>query len=108
MGAFDHGGEGAQAAIQLGRRVFDYPWSAIRAARLRRLGWRGADLAASLRATFEQELAERAGFQWLAVVFACGCLAYFSMPREPVLVVLLGTSAVALVPAIIGYRRGAT
>jgi competence protein ComEC len=69
--------------------------------------WRGAEHAASLRDCLERELGERAGFQWLAVAFGAGCLIYFALPREPLLLALLSGSLAAAVGATIRYRRGA-
>ena len=74
---------------------------------LRRLHWRGGDVAAGLRDCLERELAERVGFHWLAVAFATGCLAYFALPREPLLLPLLGGAIVAAAIAARSYRRGA-
>lgn len=81
------------------RPTLPSPW-------LRRLRWRGGDLGAALRDTLERELAERAGFQWLAVAFAAGCLIYFSLPREPLLPALLGAAALTALAASLRYRRG--
>jgi competence protein ComEC len=69
--------------------------------------WRGAEHADSLRDCLERELGERAGFQWLAVAFGAGCLVYFALPREPLLLALLGSSLAAAATATFRYRRGA-
>jgi competence protein ComEC len=61
---------------------------------------------ASGRDCLEAELAERAGFQWLAVAFAGGCLVYFSLPREPLFAALLLATAIAALVAVVSYRRG--
>jgi competence protein ComEC len=71
------------------------------------LRWRGGDWAAALRDCLERELAERAGFHWLAVAFATGCLAYFALPREPLLLPQLSGAIVAAAIAARSYRRGA-
>ena len=70
-----------------------------------RIGWRGADLAASLRSNFEAELAERAGFNWLAAVFGAGALAYFLLPREPLLGLLVTAALFLVILATAAYRR---
>lgn len=70
------------------------------------LRWRLAHIFASTRDCLEAELSERAGFQWLAVAFAVGCLIYFALPREPLAAALLGAALVVAVIATIGYRRG--
>jgi competence protein ComEC len=72
----------------------------------RRLGWRGADILFWLRNNLETELAERAGFNWLAVAFAIGALCYFALPREPLLVALLVGTSVFGIAAFIAYRGG--
>jgi competence protein ComEC len=69
--------------------------------------WRGAEHAASLRDCLECELGERAGFQWLAVAVGAGCLIYFALLREPLLLALLSGSLAAAVGATIRYRRDA-
>ena len=75
------------------------PWS-------RRFQWRGSDLGSALRNTLEAELAERAGLQWLAVVFGVGAIAYFLLPREPLLLPLLGGALLLGPVAAIAYQRG--
>lgn len=72
----------------------------------RRLGWRGSDVGAALRESLERELAERRGFQWLAVVFGVGAVVYFALPREPVFPALLAATFVFALVAGIAYRRG--
>ena len=81
------------------RAVIAVPWP-------RQMHWRSHDLGTVLRETLERELAERAGFQWLAVAFGAGCLVYFLLPREPLSSALLGATLVAAVTANIRYRRG--
>jgi len=71
-----------------------------------RLRWRLAQFAASTRDCLEAELAERAGFHWLAVAFAGGCLIYFALPREPLFAALLLATAIAALVAVLSYRRG--
>jgi competence protein ComEC len=68
--------------------------------------WRAADLGRTLRDCLESDLAERAGFQWLAVAFGAGALVYFTLPREPLLAALTGASLVALLIATVSYTRG--
>jgi competence protein ComEC len=80
-------------------RVPEPPW-------LRRFQWRGGDVGASLRNTFEAELAERAGLQWLAVFFGVGAIAYFLLPREPLFLPLLLGSVVFGTAAAVAYHRG--
>src|SRR5688572_20893470 len=89
-------GEGRRATLHAPAA----PW-------LRRLRWGAGDVAAGLRDCLERELAERAGFHWHAVAFAMGCLAYFALPREPLLLPLLGGALVAVAIAARSYRRGA-
>ena len=72
----------------------------------RKLGWRGADILFWLRNNLEAELAERAGFNWLAVAFAIGSLCYFVLPREPFLVALLSGAVLFAIVASVAYRRG--
>lgn len=72
----------------------------------RKLGWRGADILFWLRNNLEAELAERAGFNWLAVAFAIGSLCYFALPREPLLIALFGGAVAFAVVASVAYRRG--
>ncbi len=72
----------------------------------RRLGWRGADIGAAIRNNLEAELAERAGLNWLAVVFGVGALVYFTLPREPLFGVLLAGALVFGILAAVAYRRG--
>jgi len=72
------------------------------------LRWRGERLLEALGDALESELAERAGFQWLAVAFAVGCLVYFALPREPLLVPLLAAAASVAALAWLRYRRGET
>ena len=74
---------------------------------LRQLHWRATVLADSARHCLERELAERAGFNWLAVVFATGCLAYFALPREPLFPLLLIATPSAAATAMVAYWRGA-
>jgi competence protein ComEC len=81
-------------------------FAGLRAPLALRLGWRGEELGAALRDSLERELAERAGFQWLAVAFGAGCLAYFALPREPVFAVLAIGAIIPAFWAILGYRRG--
>jgi competence protein ComEC len=71
-----------------------------------KLGWRGADFLFWLRNNLEAELAERAGFNWLAVAFAIGSLCYFVLPREPFLVALLSGAGLFAIVASVAYRRG--
>jgi competence protein ComEC len=66
------------------------------ASRLR--DWTAASLA--------EELAERAGFQWLAIAFAAGCLAYFSLPSEPAAWPVYGCAAAVSALAAVSYQRG--
>jgi competence protein ComEC len=73
---------------------------------LRRLGWRGSDIATTLRESFEHELQERAGVPWLAVAFAAGSAGYFVLPREPLLSALVLTMAVLTITAAVTYARG--
>ena len=75
------------------------PWA-------RRLRWRGGDLARALRDNLERELAERAGFHWLAVAFGAGAIVYLALPREPLLAALLGAALAFAAAAGISYRRG--
>ena len=89
-------GEGRVAALDV----------ALRPSRLEWLHWRGTAFTAALRESFEQELAERVGFQWLAVAFGIGCLIYFGLPREPRFALLLAAASLAGLVAAIGYRRG--
>jgi competence protein ComEC len=89
-------GEGRVAALEV----------ALRPSWLRRFPWRGSALADALRENFEQELAERLGFQWLAVAFGVGCLIYFGLPREPRFALLVAAASLAGLVAAIGYRRG--
>jgi competence protein ComEC len=72
----------------------------------KRLGWRLTLRAGTLRDWLEAELAEGAGFQWLAVAFGLGCLIYFALPSEPLLAALLPTSILAGTVAFRGYHRG--
>jgi competence protein ComEC len=64
------------------------------------------EIGPALRRVLEAELAQRAGFQWLAVCFGAGCLAYFALPREPLLAALLPASLTAALWAGLAYRRG--
>lgn len=80
-------------------RALQPPWP-------RKLGWRGADILSWLHSNLEAELAERAGFHWLAVAFGAGSLIYFVLPREPLFMALLGGAAVFGVFAAFAYRRG--
>jgi competence protein ComEC len=73
----------------------------------RRFGWRGSDLAESLSDSLERELAERAGFQWLAVAFGAGAAVYFVLPREPLLAALFALASAFAIAAFVSYRRGA-
>jgi hypothetical protein len=73
---------------------------------LRRLGWRGGDLGAALRETLERELGERVGFQWLAVAFGVGAVAYFALPREPAALALLASALLFAVIGGMSYRDG--
>jgi competence protein ComEC len=93
--------EATRTAQQLWRRfrVPEPPW-------LRRFQWQGGDVRASLRNTFEAELAERAGLQWLAVFFGLGSITYFLLPREPLFLPLLLGAIVFGVAAAVAYRRG--
>ena len=63
-------------------------------------------LASTLSDNLEKELEQRAGFQWLAVSFAVGCLVYFSLPREPLLWALAIPAALCASLAACAYRRG--
>ena len=81
-------------------------YAALRAPWPRRLRWRGDDLGTALRDVPERELAERAGFQWLAVAFGAGCLIYFALPREPIFAFLAAAAVLAGLFAAFGYRRG--
>jgi competence protein ComEC len=74
---------------------------------LRRLHWRGEELKRALRDWLERELAERAGFQWLAAAFATGALIYLALPREPLFMALLVPALVVGLAANLTYRRGA-
>ncbi|MBA3516603.1 MAG: ComEC/Rec2 family competence protein [Rhizobiales bacterium] len=71
-----------------------------------RLIWLAGRLRFDLRTWLERELAERAGFQWLAVAFGAGCLAYFALPREPLLAALLTPALLGMLLAAYGYRAG--
>src|SRR4051812_19529947 len=73
---------------------------------LRRTGWRAAKIAQWFRDNLEAELAERAGLNWLAVAFATGSLAYFSLAREPPLSVLAGATAAIAAVACAAYQYG--
>lgn len=72
-----------------------------------RLVWRCTNAGATARDYLEQELAERAGFHWLAVAFGVGCLLYFSLPREPIFGAILAASLMAGAVASLCYRVGA-
>ena len=72
----------------------------------REIRWRVLELGTALRDTLERELAERVGFQWLAVAFGAGCMAYFALPREPLVSALVGATLIAAVTANLRYRRG--
>ncbi|MGH6923016.1 MAG: ComEC/Rec2 family competence protein [Propylenella sp.] len=85
------------------RRLFFRP-----ASWARRLGWRSGDLARSLGDSLERELADRAGFQWLAVAFGAGAAVYFVLPREPLFAALVALAFVFASAAIVSYRRGAS
>jgi competence protein ComEC len=89
-------GEGGVAALDV----------ALRPSWLRRFLWRGNAEADALRENLEQELAERVGFQWLAVGFGIGCLIYFGLPSEPRFALLVAAASLAGLVAAIGYRRG--
>ncbi|HEX9904331.1 MAG TPA: ComEC/Rec2 family competence protein, partial [Propylenella sp.] len=68
--------------------------------------WRAGSAGSALRDCLERELAERAGFHWLAVVFGAGALVYFTLPREPLLSMLLTAALVASSTAAVCYHRG--
>ncbi len=74
----------------------------------RRLGWRAGDGLSTLADNFERELAERAGFQWLAVAFGAGAAIYCVLPREPHLWALAAATFVFAAAAILSYQRGTT
>lgn len=74
-------------------------------ARLRLLQLAGR-LPSELRNSLEQELAERAGFQWLAVAFGAGSLIYFALPREPLLAAILIPALLGMLLATVGYQAG--
>jgi competence protein ComEC len=80
--------------------------AALRVPLTLRLSWYSGQIGAALRDSLERELAERAGFQWLAVAFGVGCLAYFALPREPIFPVLAVGAVIPAFWAIHGYRRG--
>lgn len=82
-------------------RLARAPW-------LRRLGWRSGDVADSARGVLENELAERAGFQWLAVAFGTGAALYFVIPREPMLSALAAVTLAVAAVAAVSHQRGAT
>ena len=71
-----------------------------------RFGWRAGEIGAALSDTFENELAQRAGLHWLAVVFGIGCFSYFILPREPLLSALAAAALAATGLAAFGYTRG--
>lgn len=71
-----------------------------------RLARNGLWLLSSLRTSLEEELAQRAGFQWLAVGFGGGCLIYFLLPREPLLSAVAVPAVLSAVAAAISYARG--
>jgi competence protein ComEC len=73
----------------------------------RRLRWLLGARAAALRDVLDEELAERVGFQWLAVWFAAGALIYFSLPREPLLTALVAATMCCGLAAALARRRGA-
>jgi competence protein ComEC len=73
---------------------------------LRHLAWSGGDTAAALRASFQLDLAERSGFQWLAVAFCAGAAAYLALPREPLLAALLPAALIVSSAALILRHRG--
>ena len=75
---------------------------------LRVLRWRGADSGAALRNILEEELAERAGLNWLAVAFGTGSLIYFTLPREPLFAALAAAALLFGAVASFGYWRGTT
>jgi competence protein ComEC len=89
-------GEGRVAALDV----------ALRPSRLRWFRWRGSAFTDALRTSFEQELAERVGFQWLAVTFGIGCLIYFGLAREPRFALLVAAASLAALVAAVGYHRG--
>ena len=96
--------DGATRSTDAGRATFD---PVPLPSQLRQLRWRASILVVRLRGLLEQELAERAGFNWLAVVFATGCLAYFALPREPLFPLLLIATPSAAATAMVAYWRGA-
>jgi competence protein ComEC len=96
--------QGGATRMRAARRGF--PFAPLRTPAALRLRWRGGEIGAAFRDALECELAERAGFQWLAVAFGAGCLVYFVLPREPVFVMLAMAALVAGGVAMIGHRRG--
>lgn len=80
-------------------RVPRPPW-------LRQFQWGGSDLSEALRNTLEAELAERVGMHWLAAAFSLGAIVYFLLPREPLLLPLLGGALAFGAAAAVAYRRG--
>jgi competence protein ComEC len=81
-------------------------WRSSTASLGQRLHWSVGDIWAALHDDFERELAERIGFQWLAVGFSFGALCYFLLPREPVGLLLYCAAAGVSAVAVLTYRRG--
>jgi len=74
---------------------------------VRRLGWRLSDHAGSLSRQIGRDLEERRFFLFVAVAFCAGALAYFALPREPLLAALLPAFALAAAAAFLAWWRGA-
>lgn len=85
------------------RRVF---WAALGPSWAKRTQWRSADFGAEISNWLERELSERVGFRWLAVAFGAGCLVYFTLPREPLLMALLPAAMSTAAAARLAYVRG--